>query len=539
MPVNVYHNMFRFICVLSLSASLLFSCKKEATRWQSNWNAPLIQDSLSLKNLVNDSTLSIDLLGNYELALERTLFDLNVADLVQIPDTTIVEVFTIAVQSLTLAPGFSFINSAEEHDLYVPNGVQLKKILLDEGYIDVKLENPVATKTIFSVTLPGVVKNGQVFNQVYTAPAGSQTNPGLIHQTIDLSGYEIDLMGLSGASWNTLQSQITVSTDPLGPSVVITDEDETKIFATFRDVRIAYAQGFFGQQVIEDTSSFNLDELNSYAGGSLDLPSMALAFDIENGLKVGAKGTLHYVKNTNSAGNQVSLSSPQIGVGFTVDPATGNWGSLSPSYETLSFTSSNSSIEQYMENLGNVHEVAYRFELNPWGNVSGGWDEIFPQSRLRVKLKADMPLTIGMDGLTLRDTFTVNIDQDPDKTRILSGLLRMKAKNAFPLGAKINLFLLDENGTSLHMIPASSDLISSLYGSTDPNTGLKVQSSELEFIITEAIAKSFNDVRSIAVEVILNTPDPLTGNSQPQQIPAGAFVSLKLFAELVTENVVK
>jgi len=75
--------------------TLLSSCKKEPTVWESSWSAPLINDTLTIDKLVNDSTLT-EAGGFYQLELDRSLFDLNISELIEIPDTTITENFTLS-----------------------------------------------------------------------------------------------------------------------------------------------------------------------------------------------------------------------------------------------------------------------------------------------------------------------------------------------------------------------------------------------------------------------------------------------------------
>ena len=113
-----------YILIFSI---VLLSCKKEATIWESDWSSPLISDTLSLNNLVNDSTLAENS-GGYLLDLDRILFDLNITELVKIPDTTIAEDFAFS-GTLILNPGVSFVNSIEEHNINIPD-VQLKEIIL-------------------------------------------------------------------------------------------------------------------------------------------------------------------------------------------------------------------------------------------------------------------------------------------------------------------------------------------------------------------------------------------------------------------------
>ena len=48
--------------------------------------------------------------------------------------------------------------------------------------------------------------------------------------------------------------------------------------------------------------------------------------------------------------------------------------------------------------------------MNPWGNVNSGWDEIFSNSELNIDIKAQMPLDISIDQLTIKDTFPFSWD---------------------------------------------------------------------------------------------------------------------------------
>lgn len=516
---------------------LLFSsCKKEATVWQTDWSAPIINDTLTLNNLLNDSTLE-DNGGFYALNLERTLFDVDINEVVELPDTTIEESFTISVSSLTLSPGFSFVNSAEEHELFIPDGVQLKKMILKEGFIDVTVMNPVPTNTIFEVTLPGASLGGVTFNQQYVAPPGTSGSPGVLTATIDLSGYQMDLSGASGADYNKLRSQITVATDPAGPTVTMTDQDVSVVQAKFRDVKLNYAQGYFGDKTISDTSDFSFEEMNLYQSGVLDLPSTSLTLELENGIKVSGEGLIDYVKNENSQGGLVSLSGGLIGSLFNMDPALGSWGTLAPSFKNITFNSANSNIEAYLENFGFKHELAYKLQLNPWGNVSGGWDEIFPNSRLRLKLFAQMPLNIGFNDLVLRDTFEIDVLQDPEKTRVIEGEIILNTTNAFPFSGEIDLMLVDASGGILQTISGTDIIQSAQFGVLDANSGLMEMDSELKFVLSEEAATDMNNATHIIVQSRFNSINPISGNNEQLPIPVGAFLSVKLRTNFKTENV--
>ncbi len=507
---------------------LTMSCRKEKTNWDSDWVAPIVNDTLSFKNLVNDSTLAINGAGFYELDLTRTIIDFGIDKFITIPDTTIVQDFNVN-GSLTITPGFSIVNQIEEHTLNV-DGIQLKKIRVSNGSIDLKVYNPIGTVAFFAVQLPGVSKNGVPFLQNYQAPAGTIASPGIATAVLDLSGYDIDLTGMDGAGFNILQSKLQVTSDPSGPSVSISPQHVFKVEAEFKDVKIDYARGYFGNLSISDTTDYLLEPLANLIAGTIDLPSSNIQIEVINGLKVGAKATISLVKNTNYTGNTVSLSAPQIGTPVFLDPATGSWSTLVNSTEVLSFDQTNSNVEQYLENLGKKHTLGYKIELNPWGNVSGGWNEIFPNSRLKVRIKAQMPLSVGADGLTLRDTFDFNVNQNQQGTHIESGELVLNASNAIPLSAGATLFLIDEAGNVMHTVTGTSDVKSAKLGLVDPVDHLQKMNSDVSFVLTEAMILDLDLIKKVAVQVELNTPNPTSGLNEMMSIPAGAFMAVKLKA---------
>lgn len=522
----------RKIVFFIVAVFVAFSCKKEKTMWESDWSSPLINDTLSLRNLVNDSTI-VENGSFYALDLRREIFNLNLGELVEIPDTTIVQDFTFSA-NLNIAAGFSFINSIEEHFIDLKE-VQLKSIILKNGTIDLKVSNPLPTKAIFDIQLPGVTKNGVVFSETYVAPAGTNTSPGIVEKSVNLSGYMLDLTGVSGGDYNLIKSQVRVSSDPQGPDITVTPSDLIKFEATFKNVKVDYARGYFGNRIIADTSDVFVEALQSVAGGNVDLPNTSIEFQMENGIKVGAEATLIKISNENANGNTVVLTSPYIGASLNLSPATGSWGTLTPYSKTLLFDNTNSNIEQYIGNLGAKHSLIYRFQINPWGNTSGGYDEIFPNSRLKVRLKANMPLSIGVNDLIIKDTFDLTLNQDPEKTRVVGGELILNASNGFPIGGNVKLHLLDESGNLLHTIVGSDQLLGAQFGAFSSKHNFNVSNSELRFLISESILDNINDVRKITVEAKFASENPLTSLNEPMSIPVGAFLAVKLKAKLKTE----
>jgi hypothetical protein len=131
------------------------------------------------------------------------------------------------------------------------------------------------------VQLPGVTKNGSVFEQTYFVDAGSIAQPASSQEELNLEGYDIDLTGESGLNYNRLQSKIAIKTDENGPVVSITSQHDFKFDGEISGIKIDYAKGYFGSQLISDTSNVLISQLNSVIGGSLDIPGPDLTFTIE------------------------------------------------------------------------------------------------------------------------------------------------------------------------------------------------------------------------------------------------------------------
>ena len=518
--------------IFLIAGFVLLSCKKEKTTWDSEWSAPLINDTLSLRNLVNDSTL-VESGGYYTLDLNREIFNLNLGELIEIPDTTIAQNFSFST-NLNIAAGFNFVNSIEEHFIDLKE-VQLKKIILKNGVIDIKVFNPLPTIAIFQIKLPGVTKNGVVFNETYRAPAGTISNPGVVEKSIDLSGYTMDLTGVSGGEYNFIKSQMQVTTDPLGPNISVTPSDLIKFNAKFRDVKVDYARGYFGNRILSDTTDVFIDALQSVTSGTVDIPNTNIEFRIENGIKVSAQGTLIKFTNENATGNSVVLTSPLMGSSLNLSPATGAWSTLTPFLKTIVFNQANSNIEQYIGNLGAKHQLIYRFQINPWGNISGGYDELFPDSRLKVSLKATMPLSIGVNDLVLKDTFDLQLNKDSGTTNILGGELIVSASNGFPIGGTVRVHLLNENGTIIKSIIGSNILKAGQFGVMNSFYGFNIANSELHFLLDNISKEEINGIRKIVIEAKFATENPSTNLNEPMPIPVGAFLAFKLKAKLVTE----
>lgn len=521
-----------FVALPVFVLSLLFSCKREQTVWDSNWQLPLLSDSLTLTNLVDDSILTV-VGGNYQLSIDRELLSMKLSDFVEIPDTTINHAFAMTLNGISIPPGTSFVNDIQEHDLHLGE-IELKKIVVKSGGIKINVLNPIATKTNFTVELPGVTKNGATLSQFFAAPAGTNSQPGQVDGFVDLSGYTVDLRGADLGGFNLIQSRLIVQSDPSGQSVILSNQDSMRFVFELADIQIDYARGYFGSQLISETIDKNSALLASIQSGLIDIDAASLGIRIENGLKLSAKFRLNEFKNTNHQAQTVSLSHSTIGNWQTINAATGTYTSHTPSVYNMLVDGTNSNLEQFIENHGGTIGVKYDLHINPWGNISGGWDEIWDKYPLSVQITGDLPLNMQMDNFLIQDTFALSIKNDPTKTHIKAGKIWMNATNAFPLQGAVVLQLLDNNNNLITTLTGSSIVASSLTGNLV--NGLYQKDSYIVFDFPESIVDLVGTTSKCVVKLVLNTPNATQSSNTKVSIPENAFFKFKVGTKITLEN---
>jgi hypothetical protein len=484
--------MLIFTAIIILSVG----CRKDKTSWSSDWIVPVVNDSLMIKDYVNDSTLAINSDQSIQVVAERNLFKLDLTDLIKIPDTSVTQTFSISFASLQLNPGFTFIDEVKEHQFSFDD-VTLREARIKSGKAIIRIENPIGTKGIFTISLPGVVKDGVVFSHTETVEGGTVANPGVGYLTLDLSGYNIDMRGEDGNLYNLLQSKMNVKTDPNGPTITITSQDKFRTNVEFEDLVVDYAKGYFGNIIFSDTTTVEVSELNSVMGGAVNIDDLNLDLILSNGIKVRAQGRITLFESTNNNNTTVGLSHPYFGQALNLNPAQGEWLTLTPSALIFSFNNASGNMTNFIENLGNNYKVGYAIEINPFGNTSNGNDILYPQSTVEVNLKADFPLLIGANDLVLQDTFAIDFKNDNKLLRVHSGKFVLKTTNTFPYGAEIKLTLLDKNKNSIKELTSIGKITPAIPNSN--SNGHLPNEEVTEFLVDESTAESLVDTEYVLV----------------------------------------
>ncbi len=490
------------------SLLVLMACKKESTSWNTNWEFPLLRDTVRIADWINDSTISVGSNGALRLTLNRELIDFDLFSLVSLPDTIIEQDFTISVSQITIPPGTNYIDEIKEHEFGF-GGAALTSTYIKRGVAEVTVINPIATKTIFTVQLPGVTKDGQTFTRTEEVPAAVGGVPTQKSFTIDLSEHAVDLTGASGNFYNTIQSRMTVATDPNGPSVNVTSQDAAIFRVEFKDLLPSHAKGYFGSTTISDTANVDVEALSKIDAELFQMESASVKLIFSNGVKVKGSGIVSKVEGLNKNNELVALNHPDFNESFLVNPAQGSWENLNPFQYTLDLNNDNTNIQPFIENLPYQFNIGYAVHLNPWGNVSSGTDEIFPNSRLGLQLETDIPLNLSIDKLRYIDTIETNFAEQENAFRIQSGGLVLSSINSFPFGARVEMIALDEAKNELFLVSSQDGISPATF-----NLSEFMHDEVLDEVIlnlTDDQISHLPNVKSFILKVIVNS-STLDGN---------------------------
>ena len=265
---------FKKILAFSMVAVSLFSCRKDFERpnWDVDLLAPLIKTTLNLQDLLPDSVLQTNLDTSLKLVYQTNIFDIDMDSLFKIPDTTITEIYNVPVNSIA-NPGNSFYSNDEERTMNVSNGVELNYVMVETGSIEIQIFSEIKEKIMVTYTIPSAITNGDTLELQVIIPAGTIAPSGYFIRTIDLSGYELDLTGISMSEVTTIITRAiaTVDTNAAGPVNIVAGEKITYQNKLMGIVPY-FVRGYFGQQQLHfGPETTNTTAFNQITSGTLDL----------------------------------------------------------------------------------------------------------------------------------------------------------------------------------------------------------------------------------------------------------------------------
>lgn len=513
------------IRVFSIACLLLVfsSCRKEKTSWDSNWAAPIAHGHLTLSDLIDPKYQATNGDNYLSIVFQESVYSFTVDTLIDLPDTTIQKKLAVNVPNLTVSPGFTYGDVYDQ--AYVLDQIQLKEVIVSQGTVQMSIRSPWPGKTIVTINFPKIFDAGIPFIREFLLDAGSVSNPAVGSASINMAGFRMDLTGVNGNLYNLISGDINVASNETVNSFDITNQDSIEYDLTFKDMLPYYAKGYFGSYQLSDTTGIGLPFMNNVLGGMIDIDSIDLNIIIKNGFNLIAESKITLIEGINSKTNtNVPLSFPMLNNNININPASGGLYDYVPSEYPISINNTNSNVTDFIENLSDSILLGYELFINPFGNVTGGSDELFPGSTMDIFLDAEFPLSIGANDLAITDTFAISYTASENFSPKDSEII-LDYENGFPIGAEASFYLLDENGVVISTIVSDSPIISGIY---DSNTITTASSSgSAIFKLTEQDLINLDAAEKIAFIVSFTTD-----SGQKIKINADAFFDFNLRTNL-------
>jgi hypothetical protein len=495
--------------VFTLLILSIVACRKELKRpfWDAEISTPLFKSELNMGNLIVDSLLQVASDNSLNLVFNSTVFRFDMDEMVSIPDTMVINAYGMLLNNYTFTPGQYFLNQIQ-NNTYDLGGAQISKIIIKSGGVYFKAISEIQEKTELSYIIQKAKKNGQHLQAVITVPAAPPGGKALENTYIDLSGYEFDLTGPFGNTYNTFEAQVLARISPDGQAVTTYYGDSLVMQTSFQDIVPYYAKGYFGQNSFNtglQESDFSL--FNKITGGNISLQNVKLTFSVENGIGADASFKIKKLssKNTRTA-NTVNLSHPIIGstinINRAIDKLWSNPAAIS-SYYYNEFNTVNSNFKAMIENLPGKMQYDIDILLNPLGNVSGGNDFIHADHGLDVNLLLEMPLSFSSDKLTMVDTNAVNFGDIEEYDNIQSATLTLIAENGFPFDAEVQLTPILKDGSLLSPLFTNNPI-----KAADVNSAYKVEQtkiSNLKIPLSKLQLERLKEAEKMIVTISLTT----------------------------------
>ena len=486
---------FAILCAMTFTRC----SRNEPTVWDSDVLVPLATGRLTLSNVVDDSMLYADASGLWHVKFERELADFNLDTIVAIDDTTIAVGFELPISG-SFNPGQFAPDIVEEIRLNLPS-TQLRHLRFSRGTLEYRLISAIQGDLICEFALPGLSRNGAAeLIRIETNP-GTVASPFSQSGSIDLAGYELALTGPSNNDYNVVETILGIQVDPAasGPAIVLLN-DVVQMELKFVEPGVEYADGYFGQHNYTLNESVELDASVNLPQGTLDLNGAVMNVNIRNA--VGMDAQLHFtgLRGFDSAtGNAIELDHAPLFAPLNIARAARNGSTVTAEEHQYTLNADNSNLDAFMEFLPSDLTMTADVVLNPLGDVSAGNDFIFLDDALSARVALDIPLRIGMQNLTFRDTLELTNDA---VEALFNGDLSLWLKNEFPIGARCTLRLLQGGDLTTVVEGAQIDAAS-------PTTSVGItQAAEswIKIALTPEIIGQVNDTHQLVIDVALDTP---------------------------------
>ena len=434
------------VFILLVALGLIVSCRKATT---SNWDVdlvlPITSSTLNISNYVGDTVLKPDQNGLFHVKINRELASFKVDSLLRLPDTTFVQSFTIpAIGDPTVNPGQIIpITAANESVFDLPNGIQLKTVEIRKSILHIKFSNTITQPLDVSITLPGVIKNGNALTINETIPTGTNS----LVRDYNLAGYVLNLTGISGKGYNALVENVGIKVNPNAGSAVVKYGQGLSMELGYTDIIPQFVEGYFGQQKINlPSDTTKLDIYKGFSADNFMLSDASLKFSVVNDIGADFSGSISNLISFNSATRKkVVMNNTQLNRCFLNQASRINTN-IASSTLAVAFNTLNSNVTAFISNMPDKISYTGSVTINPLGDEVKRYDQFaFYNTGIHVFADIDIPVRFNATAFNLTTDTKVDFSNVKQLDNFNAGAFVIHVTNTFPFAAQAQAYLLNQN----------------------------------------------------------------------------------------------
>ncbi|MCF8327250.1 MAG: hypothetical protein K9I29_03065 [Bacteroidales bacterium] len=523
-------NVYLLFITLVLLLLSFTSCMKDkfdvnemgSNKWNPDIAAPVINTSLSMKDLMNEAE-GVDWQENNDNSLyfifAEELFSQNAQDIITIPD----QVTDTTVNwnlPVGIPPGDSASQTVVFTTQFNSNSDIIDSISLDQATVNYTIETNMNHDSKMEITVPGLTKNGNSFkatiNLKYTGSL-----PQVVSKSYNISDYSLEFSHSSSQNYLTANVKIT----GYGDSNPNTSPYYYDIESSFSNIEYKSVFGYLSQYDIDmDSDSVELDFFKNDDYGNISIKDPTVRLRFYNSFGMPIEGVFNTIKSF-KPGDEVELTQPSGAPLANVligNPGLTQMGDVVITDYVLNSNNSN------IEDVFNINPHYLIYDVTGVGNPGGNtYNFIMDTSSLKVEAEVELPFFGSVENLVLRDTVDFNLGEDAeDFGELQSADMQILIDNGFPIEADIQVYFADSNSVVLDSLFEDGNIISGSPPGSPPSYKSTESVSKRSYITKEkGSIDNIVDARKAIIKATLSTTN---SGSSSVKIYSDYNIGLKL-----------
>lgn len=409
-------------------------------------------------------------------------------------------------QSATAAFPNQTVVDRDESLVIEMDGPELKTFKVASGNLSIEIESTIQEDMTLDFRIPSATINGTPLKRVVKFPGAKPGQSWKETEVVDLTGYVLDLRGENPTvrdTFNTFHQILKILLDSSGRKVTITLDDSINVSYRLEVLQPEYSVGYMGQTVNPSVGKTAF-ELFKGLSGTANVTNFKTTLIAKN--SIGVDGTIQVNKldGENIFGNtKKALTSSIFDNPIAINKPS--FLSRTPAETEIELNAGNSTINDFIGNFPQWIDYDIEVNTNPNGNLSAWRDFVFDDSRLQLYLRLESDANFAINNLILRDTQAVDFGNVDDYKRLKQAFLLFRIENQFPVGAEIEITLLDQNQNFLTNLDVKdgNNLIAGSSGLIQGQTGAI---SHLEIGLGKEKIKYLANAKFVKIKTNLTSP---------------------------------